>query len=154
MDRQQQMITFDGVTLEEVVDAKEGFEGALKANIDVVLNDYIAYCESDYVAIYLAKKTMHDVLADIYKDSEDMESIHRIVGKDLRPYCIDVSSGGSHHNKTAFKIKIEPKIEGTDKIYFCNATYRDVSFSSVIGDANSAKEVVTKLLCMLEGKSG
>lgn len=152
MDRQQHKITFDGITLKEVVDAKESFEAALKTNTGVVLNDYIAYCQSGYMLIYLAKKSIDDVLADMYKNSDDMKSIHKIVGKSVRPYCIEVSSRGSHHQKTWFKIKIEPKIEGTGKTYFCSAIYRDVSFSSVIDDAKGAKKVVKRLLCMLEGK--
>ena len=84
-----------------------------------------------------------------------MESIRDIVRKKVRPSCIDVSSHGSHHDKTWCRIRVEPKVEGTDKTYFCSAVYRDTSLDNVIGDAGDAAGVVKGLLGMLlEGRTG
>lgn len=150
MDRPRQIIRFDGFPLSAVVGAKKSFEESLKVNTGVVLGDYAAYYESDYILIYLAKKSMEDILSSVYSDSNHMESIRNIVGKDIRPSCIDMSSHGSHYNKTWFRIRIEPRAEGTEKTYFCSAAYRDTDIDSVIGDTEGAAEVVKRLLHMLE----
>lgn len=154
MNRPRQVITFDGFPLNVVVSAKKNFTESLERNTGVVLDNYVVHYESIYVSIYRAKKSMNSVLANVYNDSNHMTSIRNIVGKDVRPFSIDMSSRGSHHDKSWFRIRVEPKIEGTDKTYFCMAEYRDTAIDSVIGDVESAPEIVKSLLCMLESETG
>ena len=154
MERLRQVITFSGFPLSAVVGAKKNFEESLEGNAGVVLGDHAAYYENEYVLVYLAKKSINDVLANVYSGSSHMESIRDIVRKNVRPSCIDVSSHGSHHDKTWCRIRVEPKVEGTDKTYFCSAVYRDTSLDNVIGDAGDAAGVVKGLLGMLEGRTG
>jgi len=155
MERLRQVITFRVFPLSAVVGAKKNFEESLESNTGVVLGDHAAYYENEYVLVYLAKKSINDVLANVYSGSSHMESIRDIVGKNVRPSCIDVSSHGSHHDKTWCRIRVEPKAEGTDKTYFCSAVYRDTSLDNVIGDAEDAARAVRGLLGMLlEGRTG
>ena len=153
MERLRQVITFSGFPLSAVVGAKKNFEESLETNTGVVLGDHVAYYENEYVLVYLAKKSINDVLANVYSGSSHMKSIRDIVRKEVRPSCIDVSSHGSHHDKTWCRIKVEPKVEGTDKTYFCSAVYRDTSIDNVISDAEDAVGVVKGLLSMLEGRT-
>ena len=93
------------------------------------------------------------MLDNVYNDSYHMKAIRTISGKDVRPYLIDVSSRGSYDNKTWFRVRIEPKAEGTDKTYFCSAVCRDTSMDGTISDAKGAELAVKKMLRMLESKS-
>ena len=154
MDRIRHMIRLDGFPPCAVVGAMKSFEESLRHNTGVVLDDHAAYYESEYILIYLAKKSINDVLINLYEDSDHMRSIRNIVGKDARPYCIDVSSHGGNNDKTWFRIRIEPRVEGTDMTYFCSAAYRNTTIDSAISNAEGAPEVVKKLLCMLEGRTG
>ena len=150
MDRIRHMIRLEGFPFTAVVGARKSFEESLRHNTDLVLDDHATYYESEYILIYLAKKSINDALANLYKDSSHMESIRGIVGKHARPYCVDVSSRGGHNDKTWFRIRIEPRVEGTNKTYFCSAAYRNTAIGYAIGDAEGAAGVVKRLLCMLE----
>lgn len=154
MDRLGHAIRFDGPSLNALVSAKENFESALERTTGVVLDDRAAYYQSEYILIYLAKTDMHDALSSVYHGSAHMERIRGIVKRDVRPFLVDVSSRGSHNSKTWFRVRIEPKIEGTDRTYYCSAVYRDPSIKKTIDDARGAEGVVKGILRMLESGSG
>ena len=154
MDRPGYAIRFDGPSLKALVSAKENFESALERSTGVVLDDRAAYYQSEYMLIYLAKTDMHDALSSVYHGSNHMERVRGIVKRDVRPFLIDVSSHGSHNSKTWFRVRIEPKAEGTDRTYFCSAVYRDPSIEKMIGDAEGSEGIVKGLLRMLESGSG
>lgn len=81
MERLRQVITFNGFPLSAVVGAKKNFEESLETNTGVVLGDHVAYYENEYILVYLAKKSINDVLANVYSGSGHMESIRGIVKK-------------------------------------------------------------------------
>ena len=154
MDRLGHAIRFDGPSLNALVSAKENFESALERSTGVVLDDRAAYYQSEYILIYLAKADMYDTLSSVYHGSDHMERIRSIVKRDVRPFLVDVSSRGSHNSKTWLRVRIEPKIEGTDRTYYCSAEYRDPSIKKMIDDAQGAEGVVKGILRMLESSSG
>ena len=154
MDRLDHAIRFDGPSLNALVSAKESFESALERTTGVVLDDIAMYYQSEYILIYLAKTDMHDALSSVYHGSDHMERIRSIVKRDVRPFLIDLSSRGSHNSKTWFRVRIEPKAEGTDRTYYCSAVYRDPSIVKMIGDAEGSEGVVKGVLRMLESGSG
>ena len=92
IDYVRHTIRLDGFPLAAVVGAKKSFEESLRHITGVVLDDHVAYYESEYILVYLAKKSIGDALVDLYKDSSHMESIRGIVGRDARPYCVVVAS--------------------------------------------------------------
>ena len=154
MDRPGHAIRFDGPSLNALVSAKENFESALERTTGVVLDDRAAYYQSEYILIYLAKTDMHDALSSVYHGSAHMKRIRGIVKRDVRPFLVDVSSRGSHNSKTWFRVRIEPKMEGTDRTYFWSAVYRDLSIKKMIDDAEGAEGIVKGILRILESGSG
>ncbi len=154
MDRPGQTIRFDGISLNSLVAAKDNFESQLERSTGVVLGDLASYYQYEYILIYLAKRNLHDALDGVYDGSKHMECIREIVGRDVRPFLVDVSSRGTHDSKAWFRVRIEPKVEGTDRTYFCSMVCRDASIDKMIGYAKGSDGVLRGLLRMLESDEG
>ena len=150
MDRVSQTLRFSGPPINTLVTVQESFSSMIEQYTGVSLKEYAEFYSSEYVLIYRANKRLGDALGPLYRDSAHMESIRDIVGKNVRPYSIDVTGEGEIGDKTWFRIRAEPKAEGTNRMYYCSADYRDASLDNVVGDAKKAPEVVKKLLRMLE----
>lgn len=145
----QQTLGFVSTTTGAAVGAQKKFFDALEG-MGITLQDYAKFYECQYTMIYRAQKNLHDALGSIYSDSKDLIAVRSIVGRNIQPYGIDVTSPSSQGSKKWFRIRIEPKIEGTPKTYYCEALYRDTSLDCVVHDATNAKDVITKLLSMLQ----
>lgn len=149
MDSVRQTLRFSGPPIDTLVTVQENFFNMIEQFTGVLLKEHAEFYSSEYVLVYRSNKRLGDALGPLYKDSAHMESMCDIVGKNVRPYSIDLA-GGDIGDKTWFRIRVEPKAEGTNRMYFCSAFYRDASVDNVVGDAKKAPDVVKKLLRMLE----
>lgn len=150
MNSLQQTLGFVSTTVDAAVGAQTKFFDMLEDE-GVTLQDYAKFYECQYTMVYYGQKSVHDALGGTYSDSKDFAAVRSIVGVDVQPYGIDVTSPSSQASKTWFRIRIEPKIEGTPKTYYCEALYRDVSLGRVVRDGGNAKGVITALLTTLQG---
>lgn len=145
----QQTLGFVSSTVGEAVGAQAKFFAELEG-MGVTLQDYAKFYECQYTMVYHGQKNVHDALGATYSDSKALAAVRGIVGEDVQPYGIDVTSPSDQASKTWFRIRIEPKIEGTPKTYYCEALYRDTSLGSVAKNGSDAKGVITRLLSMLQ----
>ena len=149
MDSGRQTLRFSGPPIGTLVTVQENFFNTIEQFTGVLLKEHAELYSSEYVLIYRSNKRLGDALGPLYKDSAHMKSLCDIVGKNVHPYSIDVTEG-EIGDKTWFRIRVEPKAEGTNRMYFCSAFYRDISVDNVVDDAKKAPTVVRKLLHMLE----
>ena len=116
------------------------------------MQEHAKFYECQYTVVYHGQEGVHDALGWTFSDSKDPAAVRGIVGGDVPPYGIGVTSPSSRAGKTWFRIRIGPKIEGMHKTYYCDAMYRDVSLGIVVRGGGNARGVIRRLPTMVQGR--
>jgi hypothetical protein len=154
MDPDKQILGASGNDISKVVSAYDEVHRMIEEKMGFPLSKFASFYEAIGNFEVVTGNNPLAKIAEAATMREMAKSIGAVLGFDVSPFTVRVSSRGAVPNQTEwFEITVEPLIPKSDTTYFVSVVFRSVGRDKVLSIANSVAEKVRDVIATIESQS-